>query len=86
VKRILLDLLGPYEPSGSTAMRVGKFVAAALDDPFHVTTAVGISIYVAGALARRNSSYGIRRAMLDFHEGRTRVRELAEELSSLSLR
>ncbi|BBD73069.1 hypothetical protein HS1genome_1458 [Sulfodiicoccus acidiphilus] len=83
MKLDLAELVGPYEPSGSTAMRVGKFLAAALDDPFHATTAVGLSLYAAGRVARTRSTYGIRRAILDLAEGKRRVRELADELSSL---
>lgn len=79
------DLLGDYEPKGKTIQGVGKFIAAGLDDPFHITTISGLIIYGIGKMIEKRSSYGLRRAKIDLAEARRQLRELVLDISTMKL-
>lgn len=80
------DLLGDYEPRGKTIQGIGKFIALDIDDPFHITTVAGFTIYGIGKLIERRSNYGLRRAKLDIIEIRRQIRELILDITTMKIR
>jgi hypothetical protein len=83
LKDIAKDILGDYEPRGSTVQGVGKFIAMGLDDPFHITTVSGFSIYGVGKLMEKRTNYGMRMASMDLNEIKRQLNQLILDIHSL---
>jgi|GEM_PF-792750 hypothetical protein len=83
-KREAGDLLGDFEPPGSTLMKIGKFIAVGLDDPLHLTTVTGAVLYGLGAMMHRRSPLGIRRSSLLIIHSISELRSTTDELRSLA--
>jgi len=83
LKNIPKEILGDYEPRGSTVQGVGKFIAMGLDDPFHITTISGFSIYGIGKLMEKRTNYGIRMASIDLNEIKRELNQLVIDVHSL---
>jgi len=80
------EILGDYEPKGRTMQAVGKFVAFGLDDPFHVTTITGLTLYGIGKyMEKRGTNYGLRMACQDLEEFKRRLRETILDINSMRL-
>jgi len=80
------EILGDYEPRGRTIQAVGKFVAFGLDDPFHVTTITGLTLYGIGKyMEKRGTNYGLRMAYQDLEEFKRRLRETILDINSIRL-
>ncbi|AOL16306.1 hypothetical protein BFU36_05850 [Sulfolobus sp. A20] len=78
------DLLGDYEPRGRVIQGVGRFIAFGLDDPFHITTVSGLTIYAIGKFVeKRSTRYGIRMAKIDMEKIRKDIRELTLDISGI---
>ncbi|MDT7860924.1 MAG: hypothetical protein RRA45_01725 [Saccharolobus sp.] len=78
------EILGDYEPRGRIIQGVGKFIALGLDDPFHITTITGFTIYGIGKyIERKTTNYGIRMAKIDLEHIRKDFRDLILDLSSI---
>ncbi|BDC00169.1 hypothetical protein [Saccharolobus caldissimus] len=78
------EILGDYEPRGRIIQGVGKFIALGLDDPFHITTITGFTIYGIGKyIERKTTNYGIRMAKIDLENIRKDFRDLILDLSSI---
>jgi len=78
------EILGDYEPKGRTIQAVGKFVAFGLDDPFHVTTITGLTLYGIGKyMEKRGTNYGLRMAYQDLEEFKRRLRETILDINSM---
>ncbi|EHP69274.1 MAG: hypothetical protein RXS23_06790 [Metallosphaera yellowstonensis] len=79
------EILGDYEPRGRTIQGVGKFIAFGLDDPFHITTVTGLTLYGVGKLMESRSVYGLRRAKVDIALSMMELRNVVRELTSLKV-
>ncbi|BFI76146.1 MULTISPECIES: hypothetical protein [Sulfurisphaera] len=80
------EILGDYEPKGKTLQAVGKFIAFGLDDPFHLTTISGLTLYGVGKyMEKKNTNYGLRLAYQDLEEFKRRLREAILDISSIRL-
>ncbi|QIW25106.1 hypothetical protein EWF20_13815 [Sulfolobus sp. S-194] len=80
------EILGDYEPKGKTLQAVGKFIAFGLDDPFHLTTITGLTLYGVGKyMEKKSTNYGLRLAYQDLEEFRRRLREAILDISSIRL-
>jgi len=79
------EILGDYEPRGRTIQGVGKFIAFGLDDPFHITTVTGLTLYGVGKLMESRSVYGLRRAKVDIALPMMELRNVVRELTSLKV-
>ncbi|MDT7875308.1 MAG: hypothetical protein RQ872_01140 [Sulfolobaceae archaeon] len=80
---MIKEILGDYEPKGKTIQAIGKFIAFGLDDPFHITTVSGITIYGIGKLMERRTNYGLRMAYADLQEVKRRLRESILDITSI---
>ncbi|WP_338599374.1 hypothetical protein V6M85_09820 [Sulfolobus tengchongensis] len=78
------DLLGDYEAKGKVVQGVGRFIALGLDDPFHITTITGFTIYGIGKyIEKKRTNYGIRMAKLDIENIRKEIRESILDISTI---
>lgn len=77
---MLKDILGDEEKKGRTLQSVGKIIAFAFDDPFHLTTVSGLALYGIGKLRERSTNYGIRMMLKDIYAIHN---ELVKELKDL---
>ncbi|ACP36265.1 conserved hypothetical protein [Sulfolobus islandicus Y.G.57.14] len=78
------ELLGDYEPRGRVIQGVGRFIALGLDDPFHITTISGFTIYGLGKyIEKKRTNYGIRMAKMDIENVRKDLREITLDISTI---
>ncbi|ACP38855.1 hypothetical protein [Saccharolobus islandicus] len=78
------ELLGDYEPRGRVIQGVGRFIALGLDDPFHITTISGFTIYGLGKyIEKKRTNYGIRMAKMDIENLRKDLREITLDISTI---
>jgi len=78
------ELLGDYEPRGRVIQGVGRFIALGLDDPFHITTISGFTIYGLGKyIEKKRTNYGIRMAKMDIENIRKDLREITLDISTI---
>ncbi|MCH4814213.1 MAG: hypothetical protein QXY87_02530 [Saccharolobus sp.] len=78
------ELLGDYEPRGKVIQGVGRFIALGLDDPFHITTISGFTIYGLGKyIEKKRTNYGIRMAKIDIENVRKDLREITLDISTI---
>jgi len=76
--------LGDYEPRGRVIQGVGRFIALGLDDPFHITTISGFTIYGLGKyIEKKRTNYGIRMAKMDIENVRKDLREITLDISTI---
>ena len=80
------EILGDYEPRGRTVQAVGKFLAFVLDDPFHITTIAGLTLYGIGKyLEKKKTNYGLRIAYQELEEFKRRLRDAILDINSLRI-
>lgn len=73
-----------YEPRGRVIQGVGRFIALGLDDPFHITTISGFTIYGLGKyIEKKRTNYGIRMAKMDIENVRKDLREITLDISTI---
>ncbi|ACP47801.1 conserved hypothetical protein [Sulfolobus islandicus Y.N.15.51] len=78
------ELLGDYEPRGRVIQGVGRFIALGLDDPFHITTISGFTIYGLGKyIEKKRTNYGIRMTKMDIENVRKDLREITLDISTI---
>ncbi|AAK43345.1 hypothetical protein SULI_04990 [Saccharolobus solfataricus] len=78
------ELLGDYEPRGRIIQGVGRFIALGLDDPFHITTITGFTLYGIGKyIEKKRTNYGIRMAKMDIENIRKNLREITLDISTI---
>ncbi len=76
--------MGDYEPRGRVIQGVGRFIALGLDDPFHITTISGFTIYGLGKyIEKKRTNYGIRMAKMDIENLRKDLREITLDISTI---
>ena len=76
--------MGDYEPRGRVIQGVGRFIALGLDDPFHITTISGFTIYGLGKyIEKKRTNYGIRMAKMDIENIRKDLREITLDISTI---
>ncbi len=76
--------MGDYEPRGRVIQGVGRFIALGLDDPFHITTISGFTIYGLGKyIEKKRTNYGIRMAKMDIENVRKDLREITLDISTI---
>jgi len=76
--------LGDYEPRGRVIQGVGRFIALGLDDPFHITTISGFTIYGLGKyIEKKRTNYGIRMTKMDIENVRKDLREITLDISTI---
>jgi hypothetical protein len=83
MKNTFKEILGDYEVKGGTVQAVGKFIAFGLDDPFHITTISGLTIYGIGKLMERRTNYGLRMAYRDIQEMKRSLREAIMDITTM---
>ena len=78
------EVLGDYESKGTVIQGIGRFIALGLDDPFHITTITGFTVYGIGKyIEKKRTNYGIRMARMDIQNISRGIKELALDLSTL---
>ncbi len=76
--------MGDYEPRGRVIQGVGRFIALGLDDPFHITTISGFTIYGLGKyIEKKRTNYGIRMTKMDIENVRKDLREITLDISTI---
>ncbi|BCU69418.1 hypothetical protein KN1_07150 [Stygiolobus caldivivus] len=83
MKQMVKDILGDYEVKGGSVQAIGKFIAFGLDDPFHITTVSGFTIYGIGKLMERRTNYGLRMAHRDIQEIKRSLREALLDITTM---
>ncbi|MCY0859327.1 MAG: hypothetical protein OWQ54_02730 [Sulfolobaceae archaeon] len=74
------EILGDEEKKGDTLKAVGKIIAFAFDDPFHITTVTGLTLYGIGKLREKRTNYGLKMMLRDIY---AMHQELIREVNDL---